>query len=187
VNKLWCLFLSRQNKESGEALTSAIYLNTLVRKKEGEWRCSKSETIAVAFLLPSGMRTLFVIATLLLAGCSPHFNWREFTSKDASYQVLFPDKPATASRAIDLDGIKTTMTMSAAEVDDILFAVGQAEVGDAAAASAGLAAMQTTRWAPATGSRCAWSRISRRAGAACTRWSSPDQPRPSSRNKPNNS
>jgi len=88
------------------------------------------------------MRTLLFTATFLLAACSPHFNWREFTSKDASYQVLFPDKPATASRDIDLDGVKTTMTMTAAEVDNILFAVGQADVGDAAAASAALAAMQ---------------------------------------------
>ena len=125
------------------------------------------------------MRILFVIATLLLAGCSPHFNWREFTSKDASYQVLFPDKPATATRAIDLDGIKTTMTMSAAEVDDILFAVGQAEVGDAAAASAGLAAMQTalvrniggtvTRSAAATASHPAGTRITRDIDAVGTR------------------
>jgi hypothetical protein len=99
------------------------------------------------FLLPSGMRTLPILATSLLAallvGCSPHFNWREFTSKDASWQATFPDKPATVSRDIDLDGTKTTMTMTAAEVGDILFAVGQANVGDAAAANAGLAAMQT--------------------------------------------
>jgi hypothetical protein len=83
-----------------------------------------------------------LLVTLLLA-CSPHFNWREFTSKDASWQATFPDKPATVSRAIDLDGLKTSMTMTAAEVDDILFAVGEAQAGDAQAASAGLAAMQT--------------------------------------------
>jgi hypothetical protein len=93
------------------------------------------------------MRTLPLLASPLLAamliGCSPHFNWREFTNKDASWQVTFPDKPATASRTIDLDGMQTAMTMTAAEVDDILFAVGQAEAGDAAAARNGLAAMQT--------------------------------------------
>jgi hypothetical protein len=83
-----------------------------------------------------------LLATLLL-GCSPHFNWREFTSKDASWQATFPDKPATVSRAIDLDGLKTSMTMTAAEVGDILFAVGEAQVGDAAAATTSLAAMQT--------------------------------------------
>ena len=93
------------------------------------------------------MRTLSLFATPVLAacllGCSPHFNWREFTSKDASWQATFPDKPATASRTIDLDGMQRSMTMTAAEVDDILFAVGQAEAGDTMAASAGLAAMQT--------------------------------------------
>ena len=81
-------------------------------------------------------------ATALLCGCSPHFNWREFTSKDASYQVLFPDKPATASRIINLDGMQASMTMTAAEVGDIQFAVGQAEATDAAAATLGLVAMQ---------------------------------------------
>lgn len=80
--------------------------------------------------------------TTLVLGCSPHFNWREFTSKDASYQVLFPDKPATASRNINLDGMQTLMTMTAAEVGDIQFAVGQAEAADPAAASLGLVAMQ---------------------------------------------
>jgi hypothetical protein len=91
-------------------------------------------------------KNIFVAIALvaaLLPGCSPHFNWREVTSKDASWQALFPDKPSTASRGIDLDGTRTTMTMTAAEVDDILFAVGQAEVADAAAAGAALTAMQT--------------------------------------------
>jgi hypothetical protein len=93
------------------------------------------------------MRTLSILAAPILAAtllaCSPHFNWREFTSKDASWQATFPDKPVTATRAIDLDGLKTSMTMTAAEVDDTLFAVGQADAGDPAAAGAGLAAMQT--------------------------------------------
>lgn len=92
------------------------------------------------------MRKLLLVlpvTAVLLSGCSPHFNWREFTSKDASWQALFPDKPATVSRAIDLDGLKTTMTMTAAEVDDILFAVGQAQAGDAASAGVALGAMQT--------------------------------------------
>jgi hypothetical protein len=83
------------------------------------------------------------VVAMLLSGCSPQFNWREFTSKDASWQALFPDKPATASRAIDLDGMHTTMTMTAAEVDGILFAVGQAQSSDESTASAALGAMQT--------------------------------------------
>jgi hypothetical protein len=121
------------------------------------------------------MRTLpllaFPLLAALLPGCSPHFNWREFTSKDASWQATFPDKPATATRTIDLDGMQTSMTMTGAEVDDILFAVGQAEAGDATAASRGLAAMQTalvrniggtvTTSASASSSANAATRISR--------------------------
>lgn len=111
------------------------------------------------------------LLTVLLLGCSPHFNWRDYTSKDASWQATFPDKPATASRAIDLDGVKTSMTMTAAEVDDILFAVGEAQAGDTAAAGASLAAMQTalvrnidgtvTRRAEASSSANGATRISR--------------------------
>lgn len=93
------------------------------------------------------MRKLLILAipviAMLLSGCSPQFNWREFTCQDASWQALFPDKPATASRAIDLDGMHTTMTMTAAEVDGILFAVGQAQSSDESTASAALGAMQT--------------------------------------------
>lgn len=121
------------------------------------------------------MRKNSHIATLVLAalllGCSPHFNWREFTSKDASYQVLFPDKPSTASRIVDLDGTRTNMTMTAAEVDDIVFLVGQVEASDTAAASSALAAMQTgllrniqgttTRAASSTATNSAGTRVSR--------------------------
>lgn len=117
------------------------------------------------------LATSLALALALLAGCSPHFNWREFTSKDASYQVLFPGKPSTASRDIDLDGMKTSMTMSAAEVDDVVFVVGQAEASGVAAASAALTAMQTglvrniggtvTRSASSTATNNAGTRISR--------------------------
>lgn len=129
------------------------------------------------------MRTLFLFATLLLAGCGPHFNWREFTSKDAAYQVLFPDKPATASREIDVGGSKTVMTMTAAEVDDIVFAVGHAELGETTAPSAALASMQTalveniggtvTHSAAAAASGQAGARITRDIDAVGTRKGQP--------------
>jgi len=129
------------------------------------------------------MRTLPILATPLLAvlllGCSPAFNWREFTAKDASWQATFPAKPATVSREIDLDGMKTTMTMTAAEVDEILFAVGQAEASDPAAANAALAAMQTalvrniggtvTHSANASASNNAGTRITRDVDATGSR------------------
>ena len=79
---------------------------------------------------------------LLLAGCSPKYNWRDYASPDAPYHVMFPAKPSTFTRTIDLDGMQVAMTMTAAEIDGATFAVGSAEAPDAARAQAALAAMQ---------------------------------------------
>lgn len=81
-------------------------------------------------------------ALVPLAGCNPTYNWREVAGPDASYRVLFPAKPATFTREIDLDGLRVAMTMTAAEVEGATFAVGTAEAPDAARAQAALAAMR---------------------------------------------
>jgi len=82
-------------------------------------------------------------ASVLLAACSPKFNWREVRSKDAHYSVLLPTKPSTFARSINLDGSVLTMSMTASKVDDTVFAVGSASVADAAKAQAALIAMKT--------------------------------------------
>jgi len=94
-----------------------------------------------AFTLSS--RLLLACSILALLACSPKFNWREVRSKDAPYSVLLPAKPSTFARPIDLDGTPLTMTMTAAKVDDTVFAVGSAVVPDAAKAQAALTAMKT--------------------------------------------
>jgi hypothetical protein len=91
-------------------------------------------------------RSLMTIAALLpavlLAACSPKYNWRDYASPDASYRVMFPAKPASFTREIDLDGMHVPMTMTAAEIDGATFAVGTAEAPDAARAQAAVEAMQ---------------------------------------------
>jgi hypothetical protein len=91
-------------------------------------------------------RRLFVVsvaaALCLLAACSPKYNWRDYASPDAPYRVMFPAKPSTFTRDIDLDGMRVAMTMTAAEVDGATFAVGAAEAPDAARAQAALEAME---------------------------------------------
>ncbi len=82
------------------------------------------------------------VAAAVLAGCSPTYNWRDFNSADGSFRALFPAKPATHTRAVDLGGIKVDMTMTAAEVEGTTFAVGTALVPDAAMAAATLPAMR---------------------------------------------
>ena len=87
--------------------------------------------------------TITALACLSLAACSPKFNWRDYSSQDAPFRVMFPDKPATHTRSIDLNGLKVSMTMTAAQVDGSTFAVGTAEAPDAAQAEAALEAMKS--------------------------------------------
>ena len=82
------------------------------------------------------------LAAALLTGCSPTYNWRDYTSSDGSFRVLFPSKPSTHTRSIDLGGIRVEMTMTAAEVEGTTFAVGTAVAPDPALAQATLPAMR---------------------------------------------
>jgi hypothetical protein len=84
-----------------------------------------------------------VLAACLLPACNPEYNWRDYSSQEAAYRVMFPGKPASHTRNVDLDGLKVDMTMTATEVDGVMFAVGSAKVPDPARAQAALQAMQT--------------------------------------------
>lgn len=86
---------------------------------------------------------LLSLACLCLAACSPRYNWREASDNGAHFVVLLPAKPASVTRPVDLDGPKVDMSMTAAEVDGLTFAVGTAELPDAAAANRALEAMRT--------------------------------------------
>lgn len=91
------------------------------------------------------IRSLFVPIALFLglAACTPHFDWREVHGSEAPYTVLMPVKPSSGTRLINLGGTQVTMTMTAADVDGALFAVGTATMPDQAAATNALAAMKT--------------------------------------------
>ena len=91
-------------------------------------------------LIRLGAPLLFAAA---LAACSPDYNWREVQNSDAAYTALFPAKPASHAQDINLDGIRTTMSMTAAEVNGVLFAIGSAELADPALVQPALKAMKT--------------------------------------------
>jgi hypothetical protein len=82
-------------------------------------------------------------ATLLLLGCNPTYNWRDYSSPEAPYRIMFPAKPTTYTRSVDLDGMQVEMTMTAAEVEGVMFAVGTGVAPDPAQAQAAVAAMKT--------------------------------------------
>lgn len=68
-----------------------------------------------------------ILLLALLAGCTPGHDWREVRNSDAAFVVLMPAKPSTLTRQIDLDGVKVSMTMTAAEIDTVTYAVGSVE------------------------------------------------------------
>ncbi len=92
----------------------------------------------------SRSRQVAAAATLVLAlaACSPSLNWREVRGADAPYSVLLPAKPASHSRTVALGDLKVEMSMTAAEVDDMNFAVASARIDDASKRETALATMQ---------------------------------------------
>lgn len=100
--------------------------------------------VTIAGMFPPLVRIALTTAGLaLLAACSPKYDWREVRGANAPFVVLLPAKPATQTRDINLDGLQVSMTMTAADVDGVSFAVGSAELGDATQAPRALAAMKT--------------------------------------------
>lgn len=95
-----------------------------------------------SFLFVS-VRTLIAAAVIVLSACSPAYDWREVRGTDAPYVVLLPAKPATHSRAINLDGIPLVMTMTGAEVNGVTFAIGSATLPYQTTPQAALNAMKT--------------------------------------------
>jgi len=83
-----------------------------------------------------------VVALLSLTACSPKYNWREVHGKDTPFVALFPDKPVTVTRAVNLDGQPINMTMTAAEVDGVSFAIGCATLADSSQSAATLHTMK---------------------------------------------
>ncbi|MEA9982931.1 hypothetical protein QN374_13885 [Herbaspirillum sp. RTI4] len=92
-------------------------------------------------------RSLSLLSLLLLivalSACSPHYNWREAHGENGAFSVLLPAKPSSYSRPVTLGNTQVSMTMTAAEVDNISFAVGTALLPNAEQAQAALAGMRT--------------------------------------------
>jgi hypothetical protein len=65
---------------------------------------------------------------LLLAACTPRFDWRDFRQPEAGFAVALPGKPQTLVRAIAFEHpagpVRAEMTMVSTGVDETLFAVG---------------------------------------------------------------
>lgn len=89
------------------------------------------------------LRCTTVAVCALLLACSPKFDWREVRGSAAPYLALFPAKPDTHAREINLAGTPVVMTMTGTEIDDVTFAVGSIELADPTQAQQALSAMKT--------------------------------------------
>lgn len=68
-------------------------------------------------------RLALVFFMVLLAGCSPKYDWREVTTAGGHLKAIFPDKPRSESRTTEIEGVNYPFTMDMALVDDQVFAV----------------------------------------------------------------
>lgn len=80
--------------------------------------------------------TLFALCALV--ACSPQFNWRVVPNTDIGYMATFPDKPAQVTRTMDLIGLKVPLTLHAAQVEGLYFAVGTVPLQGELAAQGGV-------------------------------------------------
>jgi len=88
-------------------------------------------------------RFLLISGVVMLSACSPKYNWREVHDDKLQFSVLMPQRPTSFSRHIDLDGTTVDMTMTAADIDGLSFAVGTATLADAAQTAKALQSMRT--------------------------------------------
>jgi hypothetical protein len=76
---------------------------------------------------------------LLLAACSPTFNWRALPADGTPLQALMPCKPDKAEREVPLAGVPTSLQMRSCDTGGLTFAVAWADVGEAARVAPALA------------------------------------------------
>ncbi len=75
-------------------------------------------------------RHVLMLAGLLplLGACSPRHDWREVRLADGQARVLMPAKPSSRTRELPLGSLQVDYTLTVAEVDGTVFAVGHARL-----------------------------------------------------------
>ena len=75
---------------------------------------------------------LLACAAVLLVACSPTLDWREVQPEGAGAQLMFPCKPSTNVRTLQLAGARIPMALHACSAGQMTFALAVADVIDAA-------------------------------------------------------
>lgn len=70
------------------------------------------------------------LMALWLCACTPALDWRQVSPDGSGVTGLFPCRPATVARSIQIGGQPITMSMHACEADGSTFALASAQVED---------------------------------------------------------
>ncbi len=73
---------------------------------------------------------LAVMPALLLAGCAPALDWRQFRPEGWPLLLAMPCKPGSQQRQVELAGPVVALRMLACKADGHTFAVASADLGD---------------------------------------------------------
>lgn len=76
--------------------------------------------------LPRVRLLQMLCAVALLAACSPSYNWREMVVADGHATAAFPARVQTETRTITLNGETLSFTLTSAQVEKAMFAIGSA-------------------------------------------------------------
>ncbi|HEY0818978.1 MAG TPA: hypothetical protein VGD46_09385 [Rhizobacter sp.] len=65
-----------------------------------------------------------------LVGCAPSLDWREIKPEDSDVLAMFPCKPTTDARMVNLAGARVRMVLVACRAGEVNWALAFADVGD---------------------------------------------------------
>ena len=77
------------------------------------------------------MSRIFPVALLVLAACSPTFNWREVRVEPSPLKAMLPCKPDKATRQVPMAGRNVDLQVLGCDTGGATFAVLFADIGDA--------------------------------------------------------
>jgi len=83
-------------------------------------------TISSLFRFMFKKAGVIVGLALLVAACSPRYNWREVDVADGHVRAAFPDRVSTETRDLRLDTHTLRFTLATATVGEAVFAIGSA-------------------------------------------------------------
>lgn len=83
-------------------------------------------------------------AAAALTACSPALDWREVRPDASGVVALFPCRPDTHERSLELAGQTVVFHLSVCEADGQVFALGHADMGDPAQVGPALMALQAS-------------------------------------------